>query len=77
MITFLSKEMFENKFNINHVCTMQYNNVISFVEKCLRLSSFTKELYCYTIDPIIPLYYEPLFFYKKKCTNFIYKNINT
>lgn len=70
MITFLSKEMFENKFNINHVCTMQYNNVISFVEKCLRLSSFTKELYCHTFGPVQPLYYELLFFLKMYNANY-------
>lgn len=54
MITFLSKEMFENKFNINHVCTMKYNSIISTVAKFLRLSSFIKEMYGYTIGPIIP-----------------------
>lgn len=74
--TLLPKEMFENKFNISLICTMQYNSIISAIAKFLRLLSFTKEMYCYTIGPIIPLYYEPLFFYKKKCTNIIYKNIN-
>lgn len=73
MITFLSKEMFENKFNINHVCTMKYNSIISTIAKFLRLSSFTKELYCYTIGPIIPLFYEPLFFYKKLYKYYQYK----
>lgn len=68
--------MFENKFNVSHVCTMQYNSIISAIAKFLRLFSFTKEMYCYTIGPIILLYYEQLFFYKK-CTNIIYKNINT
>lgn len=63
--TLLPKEMFENKFNISLICTMQYNSIISAIAKFLRLLSFTKEMYCYTIGPIIPLYYEPLFFYKK------------
>lgn len=58
--------MFENKFDINHVCAMQYNSTISAIAKCLRLSCFTKELICYIINPIILMYYEPLFLYKKK-----------
>lgn len=52
---FLSKKMFENKFNINHICTMQHDSIKCTIARFLRLSSFTKELHCYTFIPVIPL----------------------
>ena len=39
-------------------------------------SRFSREEYCCFYGPGIPVYYEPLLFYKK-CTKIIYKNINT
>ena len=64
----LSKELFKNIFNITYVCNIQYNSVISAIAKFLKSSSkFSREEYCCVYDSGIPLYYEPLLFYKK-CT---------
>ena len=68
---FLSRELFKNKFNITNVCTMQYNSIISAIAKFLKNSCFSREEYCCVYGPGIPLYYEPLLFYKK-CTKIIY-----
>lgn len=72
---FLSRESFEEKYNIQGICFMQYNSIISAISKFLKGTQFSKVNFSKLQRPFVPMLYGKLML-MNKCTKHIYKNIN-
>lgn len=73
---FLSKENFAKKYNIEPLCCMKYNSVISAISTLMKELDFSKEHYVKMYRPFFPLYFG-IILQAKKTSQYIYRFINT
>jgi exonuclease III len=73
---FLSKEDFAEKYNIEPICCMKYNSVISAISTFMKGEKFSREHYVKMYGPFFPLYFR-IILQAKKTSQYIYRFINT
>ena len=73
---FLSKEVFQQTFNIPYVCVMKYNSMICAISKYLKLMSVDKTNTIKECSPYLPFYYVNILL-NEKCTKPIYNSLNS
>ena len=73
----LSKNVFQQNFNLQHVCTMQYNSIISAISRYLKCISVDRSTFTKGLLPTcsLPYYFENIV-PNEKCTKIIYNSIN-
>jgi hypothetical protein len=74
--TLLPRSVFQQKFNLPNINVMQYNSVICAISKCLKSLKFENTCSIKDCFPYLPFYFECIL-KNVKCTNTIYKYINT
>jgi hypothetical protein len=72
---FLSKENFAKKYNIESICCMKYNSVISAISTFMKGLNFSKEHCVKMYRPFSPLYFG-IILQAKKTSQYIYRFIN-
>lgn len=72
---FLTKNMFQQKFNISRICIMQYNSIITAISSFLKCMSLNKNVVESRYGPYLPFYFENILL-NEKCTKVIYNCIN-
>lgn len=75
MASFLSKIMFQQRFNISGIYVMQYNSIITAISSFLKCMSLNKNVVESRCGPYLPFYFENILL-NEKCTKVIYNCIN-
>ena len=71
----LTLEKFQRLYNLQGVCVMKYNSIISAMSTYLRSISIDRHSIKQNINPCMPVFFEPVLLHEK-CSKIIYNILN-